>query len=402
MARTAAPRFIFVTLLLDIVGIGIVIPVLPEIVESLLGVGESEAARYYGPLVALYAVMQTLFAPLVGALSDRYGRRPVLLLSMFGMGVSYLILGGAPTLAWLFVGRGLAGITGATITTANAYMADISTPQTRSRNFGLVGAAFGVGFVLGPAIGGILGEIGPRVPFFGSAAVVFLNALWGTFVLPESLPSDRRRALTWSDATPLAGLRNLGVSPLVATLAGVHLLVSLAQRGLESVWVLHAGWRYGWGQLENGLSLAVVGVGAAIVQGGLVRRIVPALGEARALVVGISVSAVAFALYGSAEAGWLVLCIIPIGSLGAINGPALMGLVTGAVDPDRQGAVQGALASLQSLTAIVSPLVATALFAAATDGTIPYPIPGLPFYVGSGILVLAALTALRVGRLTSE
>ncbi|HHO49489.1 MAG TPA: MFS transporter [Deltaproteobacteria bacterium] len=389
MSKPAAPKFIFVTLLLDIIGIGIVIPVLPELVAQLLGGNESEAARYYGPLVSLYAVMQVLFAPLLGALSDRFGRRPVLLISLAGMGISYLILGFAPTLGWLYVGRALAGITGATITTANAYMADISTAETRAANFGLIGAAFGVGFVLGPATGGILGEIGPRVPFFASAGVVFLNAMWGLWVLPESLPPERRRPISRAELIPLSGLRSLRISPLVTGLAVVSLLSALGQRGLESVWVLHAGLRYGWGELENGLSLTVVGLSAAIVQGGLVRRIVPRLGEPRAVQLGLLLGAVSMLLYGLADQGWMIFLIVPIGSLGAISGPALMGLVTGAVDPQHQGAVQGALASLQSVGTVAAPLLTTTLFAIATDGTLPKPLPGLPFFACSGAVLLA-------------
>lgn len=389
MPKTAAPRFIFVTLLLDVIGIGIVIPVLPELVAGMLGGDESQAARYYGPLVSLYAIMQVLFAPLLGALSDRHGRRPVLLLSLAGMGISYLILAFAPSLAWLYAGRALAGITGATITTANAYMADISTPQTRAGNFGLIGAAFGVGFVLGPATGGILGELGPRVPFLASAGVVFLNVLWGLAVLPESLPPQQRRRIAWGELIPLSGLRILRTPRLVAGLAVVSLLAALGQRGLESVWVLHAGLRYGWGELQNGLSLAVVGVAAAIVQGGLVRRIVPWLGEPRALLGGLLLGATSMTLYGLADQGWMIFLIVPIGSLGAISGPALMSMVTGAVDPQHQGAVQGALASLQSVSAIVAPLVTTSLFAIATDGTLPRALPGLPFFVCGVALVLA-------------
>jgi DHA1 family tetracycline resistance protein-like MFS transporter len=341
MARTPAARFVFVTLLLDILGIGIVIPVLPEIVADLIGGDQSAAARWYGPLVALYAVMQVLFSPLLGALSDRYGRRPVIIVSLVGMSASYLVLAWAPTIAWLFVGRAMAGVTGATITTANAYMADVSTPETRARNFGLVGAAFGLGFIMGPALGGMLGTLGPRVPFYGAAAVVLLNALWGLFVLPESLPAERRRALSLREVTPLGGLSNLRSHPLVAGLGLAFFLQSIAQRGLESVWVLYTGHRYGWSELENGLSLAVVGVGAAVVQGALVRTLVPRLGEGRSLVLGLCLSIVAFTLYGLAPEGWMVLLVIPIGSLGAISGPALQSLVTSVVDADRQGAVQG-------------------------------------------------------------
>lgn len=396
MVRTAAARFIFVTLLLDILGIGLCIPVLPEVLQQLLGVEESEAAAWFGPLVALYALMQTLFSPVLGALSDRFGRRPVILTSLFGMGCSYVLLGLAPSVLWLFVGRGLAGITGATITTANAYMADISTPETRARNFGLVGAAFGVGFVLGPLTGGLLGAIGPRVPFFAAAGVVLLNALWGVFVLPESLPPEKRRSIAWGDAMPLVGLRHLNVHPVVAGLSLAFIFTSFAQRGLESVWVLYNGHRFGWGELENGLSLAVVGVAAAIVQGGLVRRIVPRLGEGRSLLLGIAITAAAMTGYGLAPTGTFMLAVIPIGSLGAIAGPALQGLVTGSVPGDRQGAVQGALASLQSLTAIVAPLVATSLFAWG----VRVGVPGVPFFLSTVCLAIAWLQVARTLRRT--
>ncbi|MEN0063160.1 MAG: TCR/Tet family MFS transporter [Myxococcota bacterium] len=383
------PGFIFVTLLLDVIGLGILIPVLPEIVADLTGGDASTAARYYGPIVALYAMMQVLFAPLLGSLSDRFGRRVVILVSLTGMAISYLILGLAPSITWLFVGRGLAGITGATITTANAYMADVSTPETRSRNFGLVGAAFGIGFVLGPALGGLLGEIGPRVPFFGAALVVALNVVWGLFILPESLPPDKRRPFELTDANPLASLRHLRIHPLVTSLAVAFFLFSVSQRSLESVWVLHAKFRYGWSEWQNGLSLAGFGVAAAIVQGLLVRRIVGRLGEPRTLLLGLSLQAVSQVLFAAAATGVLLLMVIPVAALGAISGPALQGLVTSVVPEDRQGAVQGALAAVQSLTTIVAPLASTWIFAAATDGTLPFIMPGLPFLLASGFTLLA-------------
>ncbi len=399
---SAGPGFVFVTLLLDVIGLGIIIPVLPEIVSDLVGGNESLAARWFGPLVSLYAAMQVLAAPLLGSLSDHYGRRPVLLLSLCGFAISYLILALAPTLGWLFVGRALAGITGATITTANAYMADISTPETRSRNFGLVGAAFGVGFVLGPAIGGVLGEIGPRVPFFGAAAVVGANVLWGLFVLPESLPPERRRAFALADATPLVSLRHLGVHPLVAGLGVTLVLMATAQRGLESVWVLHASFRYGWSELDNGLSLAAFGVGAVVVQGGLVRWLIPRIGEPRALVGGIALQAVGHVLFGLAATGAMLLAVIPVASLASISGPALQGMVTGVVPADRQGAVQGALSSIQSVTFVIAPLVSTTLFAMATDGSLPFVLPGLPFFVTAGLGCVAALVATVVVRRYAE
>ena len=369
--------------MLDILGIGIIVPVLPGIVGQLIGGDEAAAATVYGGLVALYAVMQTLFSPTLGALSDRFGRRPVLLVALAGMGISYVILAWAPSLVWLYVGRALGGITGATITTANAYMADISTPETRSRNFGLLGAAFGVGFVLGPALGGLLGQYGARIPFIASAIVVFLNLMWGLFVLPESLAEDRRRPFTLAEATPLGGLRNLLVTPLVTGLAGVAFIQSLAQRALESTWVLYVGYRYGWNDAEKGLSLALVGVGSAVVLGGLAHRIIPRLGEPRAMLGGLAFNVLALVLYGFSSQPWMLLAAIPIGSLGYLAGPAFQGMITGAVPPERQGGVQGAIASLQSLSSIVAPVAATALFAwGAARGA-----PGVPFWVAAGAVV---------------
>jgi DHA1 family tetracycline resistance protein-like MFS transporter len=394
--RSPAASFIFVTVLLDVVGIGLTIPVLPPLIEQMLGGDESDAALVFGPLAAQYSVLQTLFSPLLGALSDRFGRRPVILLALLGMALSYVAMGFVPSVPWLFVARGFAGITGATLSTANAYMADISTPETRARNFGLIGAAFGLGFVMGPAMGGLLGSIGPRVPFFAAAAVTLLNALWGLLVLPESLPPAQRRSFTAWDLDPTRGVRHLAAHPLVAGLALVFVLQVVAQRGVESVWVLYTSWRYGWTELHTGLSLAVVGVLTVLVQAGLVRRLVPAMGEARALKLGLLLNAAALALYGIAPSGLLVLSIIPIGALSGISGPALQGLITSRVEPQRQGAVQGGLVSAQSLTSIVAPLISTALFAWGTDGTLSTRMPGLPFFASAALMLLAWLQAVRV------
>jgi MFS transporter, DHA1 family, tetracycline resistance protein len=396
MARNAGVGFIFVTLLLDVIGIGLVVPVLPSLVEQLVGGNETAAAPTYGLLVAVYALLQTLCAPLLGALSDRFGRRPVILLALAGMGTSYVIQALAPSVGWLLVGRVFAGVTGATITPANAYIADVSQPESRARNFGLVGVAFGVGFVLGPLLGGLLGQLDPRAPFYAAAGTSFLSALWGYFVLPESLPPERRRAkLVWTDAIPLRGLVALRVHPVVSGLAWVILLSSLAQRGMESIWVLHGGFRYGWGNLESGLSLAAVGVAAALVQGGLVRRVVPRLGEARSMLLGLGLNATSLALYVLASRSWMAFAIIPIGALGALTLPALQSLVVSVVEPDQQGTVQGSLASVQSLASVFAPILSAALFVRGTDGSLGASLPGLPFAAGSAFVVLALAQAAR-------
>lgn len=396
--REAGIVFILITLFLDILGLGIVIPVLPQLVDGFVAGGPSEAAPIYSALAASYALMQFLFAPLVGALSDRFGRRRVVLLALFLFGVDYLVQGFAPSLAWLFAGRLLAGVTGATITTANAYIADISTPATRARNYGFVGVAFGLGFIVGPSLGGLLGEVGLRLPFFVAAGVALLNWLYGYFVLPESLPPEARRPFSWRRANPIGGLGGLRAYPLVAGLAFAFVFVSLAQRGLEVVWVLYTDYRFGWGELENGLSLALVGLMTAFVQGFLVRLVVPRLGERRAIVVGLAIAAIGFALYGLAWSGGVMLAIVVFASLGAIAGPALQGLIAGAVPSSEQGSVQGALASALSLTAIVAPLIAGVLFGWFSGPDALLPLPGMPFFAGAAFLLAALGLVVRTLR----
>jgi DHA1 family tetracycline resistance protein-like MFS transporter len=398
----AGMAFILVTLFLDVLGIGIIVPVLPQLVTDMLGGDASRAASYYGLLAGSYALMQFLFAPLLGNLSDRVGRRPVLLVSLFGFGVNYLILGFAPSLAWLFAARVLSGITGASITTANAYIADVSEPANRARNFGLVGAAFGVGFIFGPAIGGILGHFGPRVPFFASAIIVLINWIYGFFVLPESLPRERRRAFSLRQANPLGGLLRLRRFPMIAGLALAFVFVALAQRGLESIWVLYTRYRYGWHELENGLTLALVGLMVGVVQGYLVRHVVRRIGERRTVELGLVLASVGFVLYGLASEGWMLIAVIAFASLGGIAGPAIQSLVTGAAPPDAQGAVQGMLTSLLSLTSIVAPVASTQLFAAFTGEGAAVELPGAPFFAGAVCMMLALVTALRAFRRIPE
>ena len=411
-SRQAGIAFVLVTLFIDILGIGIVIPVLPELVKGFLGSDTSLASFYYGIIGATYSLMQFLFAPIVGALSDRFGRRPVILASLFGLGIDFLIQGFANSLLWLFLGRLLAGIFGASFSTANAYIADVSTEETRARNFGLVGAMFGLGFVCGPALGGLLGSVDTRLPFFVSAGLALLNWLYGFFILPESLPVEKRKKrLDFSKANPFGTFNSLKNYPLVIGLATSFVFMSLAQRGLENVWVLHGGYRYGWDELQNGLILGLVGVAAIVVQGGLMRPIVKRLGERNAVTIGLLISALAFLGYGLASEGWMVPYIIIFGSLGGITGPAIQTIVTRTVDETEQGEVQGALTSLISLTNIAAPLFfSTMLFGYFTcdketfsvpnlDLELPPPpvqIPGIPFLVGSALLAAALVMVLRV------
>lgn len=394
--RQAAMIFIMITLFLDILGIGIIIPVLPELIKQFVGGDESSAARLYGPIAASYALMSFVFAPILGGLSDRFGRRPIILLSLFGLGVDYILQGFAPSIFWLFVGRILAGIMGASFTAANAYIADISTPENRAQNFGLVGVAFGLGFIFGPALGGILGEVWIRLPFFVSAALVFINLIYGFFVLPESLKPENRNSFSWAKANPISSILSLRNYPLVAGLAISFMLVSLAQRGLETTWVLYTGYKFGWGELTNGLTLALVGVMAVIVQGFLIRPAIKRFGERRSIVIGLSLSVVTFFMYGIATE-WLMYIIIVVGALSGIAGPAIQGLVAGTVKADEQGKVQGALTSLTSLTSVVAPLLFTSvLFGYFTQDSAPIILPGAPFFLGSLLFLISLFLLIRL------
>lgn len=413
--REAAIAFILITLFIDILGIGIIVPVLPKLVIELvaddflptIAVSEEEAneqivsraGRYVGVIGASYALMQFLFAPILGALSDRFGRRPIILISLFGLGVDFLIQGFAPNIWWLFAGRILAGMMGANFTTANAYIADISTDETRARNFGFVGMMFGLGFTIGTPLGGLLGLVNLRLPFFFAAALALINWLYGYFVLPESLPPEKRTPLKLGHTNPFGTIRQLRVYPMVLGLAAVFVCKSLAQRGLENVWVLYTGYRYGWNELINGLTLGLVGLMAIVVQGGLVRPIVRRFGERRAVVCGTVIGTFAFLGYGLASQGWMIPIIIIFGSLSGISGPAIQSLVTGTVDERDQGKIQGALTSLTSLTNIAAPLLFnTLLFSYFISNKAPVRIPGAPFLVGSVLLAASIFVAIRVFR----
>ena len=391
--------FILVTLFIDILGIGIIVPILPVLIREFLGGNNAQAAVYYGVIISTYATMQFLCAPVLGALSDRYGRRPVILVSLFGLGIDYLIQGWAPSIGWLFLGRIIAGIMGASITTANAYIADVSTPQTRAQNFGFVGAAFGLGFIFGPVLGGLLGAISLRLPFFVAAGLALVNWLYGFFVLPESLAPEHRSTVSWRKMNPLASLRRLGTYPLVAGLAVAFLFATIAQRGLENVWILYTGFRYGWDLLTNGLTLGLVGVMAVLVQGLLIKPIVARIGERRSIALGLTVSTLAFLAYGLASQGWMVPVIIVFGALAGVALPTIQGLVAGTVLPSEQGKIHAAFTSLTSLTAIFSPLIFTAgLFSFFTSAAAPVILPGAPFFLGSLLFLVSLGLLVRLFR----
>ncbi len=394
--RKAALSFILVTVLIDMIGIGIIIPVLPKLVTQLYGGTLSAGSQAFGWFIAVYALMQFVFSPIIGKLSDTYGRRPVLLISLLGSGMDYLMMAFAPTWQWLFVGRVIAGITGANITTANAYIADISAPEERAKNFGLIGAAFGVGFILGPVLGGLLGQYNQRLPFLVTAVLSLLNWLYGLFVLPESLAPENRRAFTWENTNPFSAFHGLRKFPLVFGLTATILCERIAHDVLPSTWVLYTTWRFNWSERDNGLSLALVGVMYAIIAGGLTGRIVGALGEKRAAVYGLCLGALTFTGYGLAAHGWMMPVLIVLGSLGGVAMPALQAIITKHTPADQQGTVQGALTCIHSLAAIIGPLVATGLFGYFTSSHAAWQLPGAAFLAGALLILLGAINAFRV------
>lgn len=392
--RQAGLSFIFVALLIDVLGLGLIAPILPQLIGSFEGINLSQTSSFYGLLIAVYALMSFVFASAIGSLSDRFGRRPVILLSVLGLGLDYVIIALAPTLAWLVVGRILAGIFGAIETTAFAYVADISAPEKRAQNFGILGAAFGVGFIVGPLLGGLLGSIDLRLPFWVAAGLAFLNILYGLFVLPESLAPEYRRPFSWSRANPVGALLALRRFPSVLGLVTVYALINLALAGLISVWVLYTSYRYGWDTAEVGISLAAVGVTSAVVQGALVGPVVARLGEARTALLGLGFATLSYSLYGLANQGWMLYVLIGVAAFGGLAAPAIQAVISRQVPPDEQGLLQGALAGLTNLTSVVGPPVAAGLFAYFVSPGAPFALPGAAFF----LCALLSLTALLVAR----
>lgn len=393
--RRAAIPFILVTVLLDTLGVGLIIPVGPGLVASFLGGDLKAASLWFGPLMSLYSVMQFFFAPILGGLSDRFGRRAVILMSLAGAATSYLVSGLAPALGWLFLGRFVAGATGASFSAANAYVADITPPEKRAGAFGAVGAAFGLGFILGPALGGVLGNYGLRIPYFVGAGLNAVNLLYGFFVLPESLGRENRRPFTLASANPVGALRSLARHPIVLRLTGTLFCAFMSQMILQGVWALSSQARYGWSVRQVGVSLMVVGLGMAVVQGGLVRVIVPRLGERRALLVGLAISATGYAAMGWAPYGWMVYAFVALLALGGISGPAVQAIITPEVGPKEQGALQGAINSLQGLAAIVGPTLGTSLLAWFAPQSAAVRLPGAPFYAAAVFSAAGLLLAAR-------
>jgi DHA1 family tetracycline resistance protein-like MFS transporter len=393
--RGAAVAFIFVTILLDMLALGLIMPILPKLVESFVDNDTARAARIFGLFGTGWALMQFFFSPVLGALSDRFGRRPVVLLSNFGLALDYVLMALAPSLSWLFVGRLISGVTSASISTAFAYIADITPPERRAAVFGKVGAAFGAGFILGPAIGGLLGGMDPRLPFWVAAGLSFVNTLYGMLILPESLPRDRRSAFRWKQANPFGALHLLRSDRVLAALSVVNFITQLAHVVLPSTFVLYATYRYGWDTTTVGLTLAMVGICAMAVQGAAIGPIVQLFGERRSLLLGLVCGVAGFLIFGMASSGKLFWLGIPAMALWGVAGAAMQALMTQRVPPDRQGQLQGALSSVQSLSQLVGPFLFTMTFAYFIGGSAPLKLPGAPFLLASALVALALIVAAR-------
>jgi DHA1 family tetracycline resistance protein-like MFS transporter len=394
--RKGSIAFIFVTLLIDVLGFGLVIPVMPSFVGSLAHEGPSKAAISYGLLVGLYGTMQFLCSPLLGNLSDRFGRRPVLLLSLFFNGIDYIIMATAPTLPWLFLGRFLSGVAGASFTAATAYIADVSPPEKRSVNFGVMGAAFGIGFIIGPAVGGLLGQFGQRVPFWAAALLCLLNVVYGYFVLPESLEPGNRRPLSIKASNPFGAMQLLRKYPVVWEMVGCLIATNLGDRFLQSTWVLVTNYKFHWNFAETGISLTAVGVISVIFQMGIGRIVIPKLGDKPIILIGLA-SAI-FEMLGIAivPLGWMVYIVMVIAGMNFLYGQATQGLLSKQVPDNEQGALQGALTSLASLTGIFGPLIGTFLFSHFTQPGRQFMVPGAPFYAAAILYFVGLLVASRV------
>jgi MFS transporter, DHA1 family, tetracycline resistance protein len=395
----AALTFVLLSVFIDSLGFGIIIPSLPQVIMSLTGEPLSTAADWSGYLMAVYALLQFFMAPVFGNLSDRFGRRPLLLLSLFAFGVDFLLTGLATSMTWLFIGRAFAGVFGASFSTAGAYIGDISTDQNRAKNFGFIGAAWGFGFTLGPVIGGFVAEhLGPRAPFFAAAALALANVAFGYFVLPESLAPENRRRFEWARANPFGALQSLTHLPMVAGLLFALFLYQIAHDSLPAVWMFYTQLKFGWGLVETGWSLTFVGVMTVLVMGGLTSVVVPKLGERRSIVVGFMLMTVGFAGYALVPYGWMIYPAIAIGALGGIANPSMQSVMSKQAGPQAQGELQGAMGSIASIAAVLSPLFMTQLFSHYSAPGAPVYLPGAPYLVSALLVFFCVLICARATR----
>lgn len=394
--KKAAVGFIFVTLLVDVMGWGLIIPVMPKLIAELKNIPVNEASSYGGWLLSAYAITQFIFAPVIGNLSDRYGRRPVLLGSLLGFGIDYLFLALAPSYGLLFIGRIIAGITGASFTTASAYIADVSTPENRAKNFGMIGAAFGLGFIIGPALGGLLAGWGTRAPFYAAAILCLLNFLYGFFILPESLAKENRRPFQWKRANPFGSLQFLKRNPAIGGLAFSFFLIYLAAQSVQGNWSFFTIYRFQWSEGMVGASLAVVGLLVGVAQVGLTRIINPKIGDERSVYLGLFLYTAGLVLFAFATQGWMMFLFLVPYCFGGVAGPALQSILAGHVAPSEQGELQGALTSLMSLTTIIGPPLMNNLFTFFTTDNAPVHFPGVSFLLGAIFMLMSVVIAWKV------
>lgn len=392
----AALAFIFVTVVVDVLALGIVIPVLPKLVASFEGGDMARASETFGIFMTVWGLMQFVSMPFIGALSDRFGRRPVILLSCFGLGCDYFLMAWAPTLGWLLVGRIISGITASSFSTAFAYIADVAPPEKRAASFGIVGAAFGLGFVLGPAFGGLLGQFDPRLPFKVAGVLALVSAAYGFFILPESLAPEKRARFQWKKANPVGSLVLLRSHPELSGLAVSYFLMQVAHVALPAVTVLYMTYRYGWSELQVGLTLAAVGVCSMIVQGGLIKPVVARAGERRALAIGLAFGAAGFFMYGIAATGTVFLAAIPLMALWGLANPSMQSLMTRHVAGSEQGQLQGANSSLTAIAGLVGPTIFAQSFSWSIRPGAAFQFPGTPYVIAAAMMVLSAAIAWKV------
>ena len=391
--KSAAIGFIFITMLIDITGWGIIIPVIPKLIKELIHGDISEAAKYGGWLTFAYAITQFLFAPLIGNLSDKFGRRPIILISLFAFSMDYVLLAFAPTITWLFVGRIIAGLTGASITTASAYIADVSTPENRAKNFGMIGAAFGLGFIIGPVIGGLLGQFGSRVPFYAAACLCLLNFLYGYFILPESLPIENRRNFNLKRANPIGAFMNIRKRPSLYGLLFSLFLVYVASHSIQGNWSYFTMYKFHWDEKMVGISLGVIGLLVGLVQGVLIRWINPVLGNEKSIYVGLGLYTLGLTLFAMATESWMVFVFLIPYCLGGIAGPAMQAVISSKVDATEQGEIQGTLSSLMSASTIIGPPLMSSVFYYFTHNDAPFKFAGAPFVLGASLMLISTIIA---------
>ena len=395
MSKTRLPAlgFIFITLLLDVIGFGLIIPIIPKLITNLIGGDLSNASLYSGWLMFSFTIMQFIFSPILGSLSDRYGRRPILLISLFGFALNYLLTAFAPTIIWLFIGRILSGISGASFSTASAYIADISTPENKAQNFGLIGAAFGLGFIIGPVLGGVLGQHSIQLPFIVAAGLTFANWLYGFFVLPESLSKRKRRRFDIKRANPVGALKHLRKYPVITGLIGSLICIYIAGFATQSTWTYFTMESFHWNEAMVGYSLGLIGLLMAIVQGGLVRIINPELGHVKSIYTGLFFYGTGLLMIAFVPQGWMIFPLMLPFSLGGLANPAVQSIISNQVPDNEQGELQGALSSLMSLTSIVGPLLMTGLFSHFTSPKTAIYFPGAPFMMGAVLVGISVILA---------